>query len=239
MAYLARQDYFDDGATFHVTWQCHNKSWFLKDNEQKQIYYDLLLKYKDRYGVSIYSYCLMSNHTHLTGVAKTRDGLSSLMRTVNSQFSRKINKAKGRRGQVIMDRFSSPVIESDDDLIKVMVYIDLNPNRAKMVSHPANYRWCSYRYYAYGECDPLITPSPSYLELGRTDEERRSVYRKMVKAVIEEDEMKGKNYSKTYCIGNPEWVKKRYKYLRDLQRAKKQAYLARRRKFLSGTSPPL
>ena len=238
MAYLARRDILFDGATFHITWQCHNFDWFLKDDDAKQIYYDLLLKYKDRYGVSFHSYCFMSNHPHLTGKSQTVEGISRLMQLVNSQFAKKINKAMKRRGQVIMDRFKSPVIQTDEALLRVITYGDLNPQRAKMISHPKEYRWSSYRYYAYGEKDPLITPAPSYLALGKTSQERELAYRNMVNTTIAEDGLKKLNYSKTKYIGNPDWVKKRYEEIKEIQRMKRLAYLARQRKALYAQSPP-
>lgn len=238
MAYLARRDIIFDGSTFHVTWQCHNGSWFLQDDDSKHIYYDLLLKYKDRYGVSFYSYCLMSNHPHLTGTANTVEGLSRLMQLVNSQFAKKINKAMERRGQVVMDRYKSPVIQSDETLLRVMAYVDLNPQRAKMVSHPKNYKWSSYKYYAYGEKDPLITPAPSYLALGRTPEICQRMYREMIDAIVAECGSERQNYSKIHCIGDPDWVKKRYEEIKDIQRAKRLAYLARQRKVRYAHSPP-
>lgn len=238
MAYLARQDIFYDGATFHLTWQCHNHAWFLRNDTTKQIYYDLLLKYKDKYGVYIYSYCFMSNHPHLTGMAETKEGLSGFMQVVNSQFAKKINKMKKRRGQVIMDRFKSPVIQTDTELLKVMTYGDLNPNRQNMVAHPREYKWCSYHYYALGKPDPLITPAPSYMTLGNTNEERMEAYREMVDAIIAEDVMEKREYSRVYCIGDPEWVKERYEELTLVREAKRQAYLARQRRQLYGISPP-
>lgn len=238
MAYLARQDTFYDGATFHVTWRCHNRSWLLKDDAAKQLYYDLLLKYKDRYGVTIYSYSFMSNHPHLTGKATTRVGLSALMQTVNSQFAKKINKVKRRCGQVVMDRFKSPVVQTDDELIKVMTYGDLNANRASMVSHPREYRWSSYHCYAHGRPDPLITPAPSYLALGNTDEERRKAYRMMVDAIVEQDNLEKRDYSTRLYIGDPDWVRARYDELRGLREAKRQAYLIRQRRIICGASQP-
>lgn len=238
MAYLARQDTFFDDSTFHITWQCHNKIWFLAPREAKQLYYNLLLKYKDRYGVSFYSYSFMSNHPHLTGFAQTRNGLSSLMQTVNSQFAKQINKWKKRRGQVVMDRFSSSVIQNDYELLKTMTYGDLNANRQNMVSHPREYEWCSYHYYAEGKEDPLITPSPSYLTLGNTDEERRKAYREMVDAIIENDQLEKREYSRMRYIGDPEWVKTRYEEIRSVARAKRQAYLLRRRRLLYNISSP-
>lgn len=238
MAYLARRDIIFDGATFHITWQCHNFEWFLESDDAKQIYYDLLLKYKDRYGVCFYSYCFMSNHPHLTGRTETIEGISRLMQLVNSQFAKKINKALKRRGQVIMDRFKSPVIQTDEALLRVITYGDLNPQRARMISHPKDYRWSSYRYYAYGEKDPLITPAPSYLALGKSPQERQLAYRNMVAAIIAEYGLEKLNYSKTQYIGDPDWVKKRYEEIKEIQRGKRLAYLARQRRIRYGQSPP-
>lgn len=237
MAYLSRQDIIFDGSTFHITWQCHNGSWFLESDDAKQIYYDLLLKYKERYGVSFYSYCFMSSHPHLTGKITNVEGLSRLMQLVNSQFAKKINKTMNRRGQVIMDRYKSPVIQTDEQLLRVMAYVDLNPQRAKMVKHPKNYKWSSYNYYAYGKDDPLLTPAPSYLALGFTSEQRMFAYRNMVEEVMADYGLEKQNYSTTCCIGNPDWVAKRYKEIKQIQKAKRMAYLARQRKFRFSASP--
>lgn len=238
MAYLARHDILYDGACFHLTWQCHNGSWFLKEDWAKQLYYDLLCKYKDRCGVEIYSWSFMDNHPHLTGRTKTVDGISRLMQTVNSQFAKTINKKRKRRGQVVMDRFSSPPIQSDRDLLKVMTYVDLNAPRVAKVGHPREYRWCSYRYYACGEADPLITPSPSYLTLGNTEEERQRAYREMVDAIVAEEGLEKRHYSSMRAIGDPAWVRARYEELKAIQREKRIAYLKRQRQAMYAMAPP-
>jgi putative transposase len=211
MAYLPRYQYIYDGSSFHVTWQCHNKDWLLKWDWSKKIYYDLLLKYKDKYGVEIYSYNFMDNHPHITGHMHDKEKFSDFFRLVNGQFARRVNKRLGRRGQVVMDRFKSPTIESDEHMLTVMAYIDLNQQRAGKVSHPKNNQWSSYNYYAYGEPDPLITPSPSYIALADNEEERRCLYRNMVETLIAH--RKPMNISHTSFIGNPAWVIKKYKEL--------------------------
>jgi putative transposase len=57
-----------------------------------------------------------------------------------------------------------------------MRYGDLNPVRAGLVKAPSKWRWSSYRHYAYGEPDDLITDAPEYLALGRTGPARRTAY---------------------------------------------------------------
>lgn len=238
MAYLARKDIIFAGAIFHVTWQCHNESWFLEDDFMKKLYYDLLLKYKNRYGVEFYSYCLMDNHPHLTGKTAMAEGISMLMQTVNSQLAKAINKKFKRKGQAIMDRFKSPRINTDNDLLNVMNYNDLNSLRTRKRIHPKDYKWCSYGYYAHGKPDPLITVSPAYLTLGNTDEERQVEYRRMVEAVIEEQGLEKRDYSRALYIGEPAWVKARYDEIKEIQRIKRAAYLTRQRRMIYATSPP-
>lgn len=211
MAYLPRYEIIHDDAFFHVTWQCHNKDWLLQWDWAKHAYYELLLKYKDKYGVEFYAYNFMDNHPHLTGHLRGKENFSAFFRVVNSQFARIVNKHLKRRGQVVMDRFKSPLIESDEHMLTAMAYIDLNPHRARKVPHPRRNTWSSYRYYAYGKADPLITPSPSYLALGRNPPERRREYRAIVEALMEHRRLM--NISHTCFIGDPDWVLKKYREL--------------------------
>ena len=211
MAYLPRYEIICDDAHFHVTWQCHNKDWLIQWEWAKRAYYDLLLKYKDKYGIEIYSYNFMDNHPHLTGHLQSKDLFSAFFRVVNSQFARLVNKQLKRCGQVVMDRFKSPLIESDEHMLTVMAYVDLNQHRAKKVIHPRKNNWSSYSYYAYGKTDPLITPSPSYLALGTDPLERQREYRAIVEALIENRRLI--NISHTHFIGNPDWVLRKYREL--------------------------
>ena len=201
-----------DGATFHLTWQCHNRSWLLKEEWAKKLYYDLLLKWKDHFKVSIHSYNLMDNHPHLAGTVQRKEGISKLMHKINCIFAKRYNKAKGRRGQVVMDRFKTSNIQTDEHLIQVIIYQDLNPCRARKVKHPRNYRWTSYHYYAYGKPDPLITPAISYLALADDPKARQEIYREMVDQVLANSLCK-KDYSTVHFIGDPDWVKSSYERL--------------------------
>ncbi|HPR05538.1 MAG TPA: transposase [Denitromonas sp.] len=211
MAYLPRYQIICDDSRFHVTWQCHNKDWLLKWEWAKCAYYNLLLKYKDKYGVQIHAYSFMDNHPHLAGHLENKERFSDFFRVVNSQFARTINKRLKRRGQVVMDRFKSPMIESDEHMLTAMAYIDLNQHRAGKVPHPSKNDWSSYGYYANGKEDPLITPSPSYVALGSTPMERQREYRDIVASLIENRRVI--NISHTCFIGDPSWVIRKYREL--------------------------
>ena len=72
-----------------------------------------------------------------------------------------------------MDRFKSPTMETDDDLMNVMIYNDLNPYRTRKKTHPKSYKWSSYQHYAYGKQDPLLTEPECYKALGKTSQQRQ------------------------------------------------------------------
>jgi len=232
MSYHSRYEILENGSLFHLTWRFHDKTWFFKSEWAKEFYYELLLKYKDRYNVQIYSYSFMSNHFHLTGSIDTLEEFSSFFRVVHTVFAKKLNKRLRRCGQVIMDRPKSPRIEDDSKHLNVIIYGDLNQVRQRMVKHPKNYKWSSYKYYAYGKADPLITPAPSYIELGKTFKERQNRYRAQVEYALRFGTKK-MNYSSVMFIGKAEWVAKKNQHLKMVMKAKREAYLKRQRRQLA------
>lgn len=160
----------------------------------------------------------MDNHPHLSGKLTHLTLFSDFFRVVNSFFARAYNREMKRRGQVVMDRFKSPQIQTDADLLKVMIYIDLNPKRAGKVSHPKDYPFSSFSYYAYGEENPLITPAPAYVELGSIPQRRQEAYRALIEEILKNDWKEKKPYSSVPFIGDPDWVTKRSIVLKDVSR---------------------
>lgn len=81
-------------------------------------------------------------------------------------------------------------------------YIELNPVRAKLVEKPEDYRWSSYRVYAYEESNALIDMNPLYETLGKTKEERQISYRDFV--VEKNNILKGQFYGSDRFIADME-----------------------------------
>ena len=66
-----------------------------------------------------------------------------------------------------------------------MRYIELNPVRANLVSHPSEYRWSSYRCNASIEENKLIFRHDTYDSLGLSRDERAQAYRSLVSLKLE------------------------------------------------------
>ena len=211
MAYLPRYAIIWDGAIFHVTWQCHNKSWLLKYSWAKQLYYDLLLKYKDQYRVCFYSYHFMDNHIHLTMFMKNAIEFSRFLQYVHSTFVLRYNRLAGRDSSLMRDRPKTKLIQNEEQELNTLLYGDTNPTRTELALHPEQWEFSSYHYYAEGKPDPLLDESPCYTALGETAEARRAVYREQLEGVVEKIEEHRPTFEELAGPGNflgeTAWVK--------------------------------
>lgn len=90
----------------------------------------------------------MTNHVHLLLTPEEPDSISRLVQTVGRHYVTYVNHTYGKSGTLWEGRHKGCVISSDDYLLYCMRYIELNPVRADMVSHPQDYRWSSYHVNA-------------------------------------------------------------------------------------------
>ncbi len=74
-----------------------------------------------------------------------RGDLSVFLKELKQRFTQWYNRQNNRRGTLWEDRFKSVLVEgSEQALLTMAAYIDLNPVRAGMVSDPKDYPWCGY-----------------------------------------------------------------------------------------------
>ncbi len=62
--------------------------------------------------------------------------VSELMRNIQGQFGEWFNKEFDRRGHFWGERFQSSILEGDDAVLDCMLYVELNPVRAKLAQAP-------------------------------------------------------------------------------------------------------
>lgn len=178
---IPRELLVEKGSTNHCTWQAHNLQLVLEDDGARAKLLELIAKYKERYGMLIRSYALMGTHPHVQCTSTLgQKEFSQFWKVVNHGFARWFNRRHDRRGQVVMERMRSPRIQpTGNHQLTVMRYGDLNPVRAGLVRSPKDWKWSSYRHYAFGERNDVIDDAPEYLALGRTPAERRKAYQSL------------------------------------------------------------
>lgn len=136
---------FLPGYPHHIVQRGHNAEAVFVEPSDYEYYLANLIEWKVRYDVAVYAYCLMTNHVHLV-LAPRADGfaISALMRRLAARQARYVNRLERRSGTLWCGRFKCSIVDSDNYLLACMRYVDLNPVRAGICRHPAEYRWSSY-----------------------------------------------------------------------------------------------
>jgi putative transposase len=160
----------------HVVQRGNNRQVSFFIEEDYAVYLDKLKDYSKKYKVGVHAYVLMTNHVHLLMTPETGNGISELMQSLGRFYVRYINQTHTRTGTLWEGRYKSSLVDSEHYFLLVSRYIEMNPVRANMVVHPAEYPWSSYHTDALEKEIKLITPHPTYLSLGSDNGKRKSAY---------------------------------------------------------------
>ncbi|MBK1621624.1 addiction module toxin RelE [Lamprobacter modestohalophilus] len=145
------------GGLYHVTSRGDRREAIYHDDEDRQMWLNLLGEVCDRFNWRCHAYCQMTNHYHI--VIETPDAnLSKGMRHLNGVFTQKINRRHGLIGHLFQGRFKAILVERDAYLMELARYLVLNPVRAGMVLVAEDWAWSSYRAMA-GQ-----VPAPDWLQ---------------------------------------------------------------------------
>ena len=136
--------HFLPGYLWHLTHRCHERSFLLNYNIDRQRWIHWLLDAKKRYGLCVLNYMITSNHVHLLVKDTSVGVIPRSMQLVAGRVAQEFNLRKGRRGAFWQDRYHATAVENNHHLVHAMIYIDLNMVRAGVVSHPSQWPFCGY-----------------------------------------------------------------------------------------------
>lgn len=69
--------------------------------------------------------------------------LSEFMRNVQQSYTRWYNQHYHRRGSLWSERFKSVLLGDQQSILDTLLYVELNPVRARLVERPEDFRWSS------------------------------------------------------------------------------------------------
>lgn len=131
----------------------------------------------------------MPNHVHLVVEMVAEDSMSNGMQWLGSTYAKYFNGRHCRVGHVYQGRFYSHFVDREAYLFEVTRYVHLNPFRAKLVRHPVEYVWSSYRMYLGLDHDPrdLVEPDRILRLFGSGPAEQVDRYRRFVEGLAEHE----------------------------------------------------
>jgi putative transposase len=96
-----------DGMPHHITQRGNNHVDVFFDDNDRMFYLQTLYKYSFEFKLTIWAYCLMSNHIHLLAIPEYHFSLSQGIGRTNLIYTQYINKKYNRSGRLWQNRFFS------------------------------------------------------------------------------------------------------------------------------------
>jgi putative transposase len=153
------------GIPHHVTQRGNRREQTFFEEGDYALYLDLLADAAGRYGVEIWSYCLMPNHVHIIAVPRDVDSLSQTFRHVHRHYTGYINARLRTTGHLWQGRFSSVAMD-EAHLCAALRYVALNPVRARLVERADDWRWSSVRAHFAEQDDHVVQVTAALARVG-------------------------------------------------------------------------
>jgi len=160
--------YYGAGYLHFITFSCYQRRPILGTARRRDLFLEILEQVRRSYKFVIIGYVVMPEHVHLLLCEPERSNPSVVIQVLKQSFSRRlrrgIRRAHPAQGTLWKEgppavwqrRFYDFVVWTERKRIEKLRYIHRNPVKRGLVQKPEQWKWSSYRAYAYGERGPVL-----------------------------------------------------------------------------------
>ena len=160
----------------------------------------------ERFEIDIFAYVLMDNHYHLL-FRTNRANLCRSMQWFGAAYTKRFNLRHNRSGHLFQGRYKNMLVQNDAYLLQLSYYIHRNPLRASMVERLADYKWSSYRAYAYGGWRPNWLNTDLILSQFINVSDPHQAYRNNIQKYSKEKQREWEDLRHGIFVGTEKFVK--------------------------------
>lgn len=172
-----------ENAAYHIMSRGNRREPIFFADRDKRKFLAKLDAALNKYGAVLFAYCLMPNHYHLF-LRTSRPNISSFIHDLNSSYANWLKAKYKLVGVIFQGRFRSLVVDEDTYATILSIYIHLNPWRKKIIDHPEEFFWSSYRDYLGLRRNAIKRLDPGFI-LARFNRDE-NVSRRQYRAFLEE-----------------------------------------------------
>lgn len=158
--------FLPDKVFYHVISRGNQKQKVFLHDLDYRCYLKMVRKYKKKFAVDVYGFCLMPNHVHFVLRFTESRYLSLFMQGLNQSYTIYFNAKYKKCGHLWQGRFKSMIISNEGYLLDCVEYVEFNPVRAELVKSASEYPWSSYRYRILDTKDHISDLPFSIKQLG-------------------------------------------------------------------------
>jgi len=157
--------YYGAGDLHFITCSCYRRRPWLASARRRDLFLEILEQTRQRYGFVVVGYVVMPEHFHLLISEPEKGTPSTVLQVLKQRFARRVLRERRRRcvsAQGLLwkeledlhfwqARFYDFNVWSEPKRIEKLRYMHHNPVERGLVSEPEQWRWSSFRSYAFGE----------------------------------------------------------------------------------------
>ena len=209
--------YYAPGLIWHITHRCHKQEFLLKFAKDRARWVGWLYEAKKRYGLCVLNYIVTSNHIHLLVLDTGKNVISDSMQLIAGRTAQEYNKRKTRKGAFWEDRYHATAVDSNEYLLRCMVYVDLNMVRAGVVSHPSQWPDSGYHDIQTPPKRKCILDTHQLMELFDVNHSQsfQQLHRQWIDEALQHDRLRREPcWSESIAVGSEAFVEKTKEQLR-------------------------
>lgn len=169
--------YRKPNTTYHTYSRCINQEKMMKDNKIKDMMLIIIQETLNIYNFEFSGFEILDNHFHF--IIKTLangEDISKIMQRIKSVFAKRYNNMHGRKGPLWNERFSSIVIENENqnEVLFFLWRMAYNSSKRKHINDPREYKYSSINCYLDENFIPKvkITLHKAFTDLGSNFQSR-------------------------------------------------------------------
>ena len=152
--------FLKDGENYYIESQSNANQKIFKMHSDFECYIELLKKYKSRFRINVYAYCLVPTAIRLIVCAENSSALPLFMQGVNQSYALFYKRKYNAMGKVWRQRYKSVLIEGDRGLFENIKSVEFIPVKEGRLQSPIEYAWSSCASRILGT-KGIVDPIPS------------------------------------------------------------------------------
>jgi len=152
------------GDCYHVINRGNGKQTIFHDEMDYAGFVDLIKEAMCSVSMRLLAFCLMPNHFHLVLWPRETGDMGQWMHWLTTAHVARYASRYGRVGRIWQGRYKSFPVQFDDNLLRVLRYVERNAKTANLVTEAEDWSWGSLRYRTQRALPPFLTESPVTLQ---------------------------------------------------------------------------
>jgi putative transposase len=148
---LGLKRYYGTGSLHFIIWSCYRRKPLLGNPARRDLLLTVLELMCVRYRSAVIGYVVMPEHVHLLISEPLIGDPSKIIQAVKLSVSRRLAIAGEFSGRFWLSRFYDFNLWGQQKEVEKLKYMHRNPVVRGLVASPEDWRWSSYRSYAYRE----------------------------------------------------------------------------------------